>query len=59
MGDSIGALERRSVLVFDVGVLEDLDGADARDGVRIEHFEQKVHEHGIFVKPVAIILLQS
>ena len=56
---SIGALEGRAVLVFDVGVLEDLDGADARDGVRIEHFEQKIHEHRIFVKPVAVVLLQS
>ena len=46
------------MLVFDVRVLEYLDGADARYWARIKHFYQQVHEDRVFVKTIAVVLLQ-
>ena len=47
------------MFAFDVGMFENFYGAYPRDWVGVEHLEQQVHEDGVFVESVALVLLES
>lgn len=48
-----------SGIVLNVRVLQNFDRADPRNWVRIEHFEKEIHEHGLFVEAIAIVLFKG
>jgi len=40
-------------------VLEDVAGADATDGVEVQHPADQVHEQRVSVQAIAVVLLKS
>ena len=54
---SVCTRQSTAVFVFDVRMLKYLDGAYASYRARVEHFYQQIHEDGILVETIAVVLL--